>query len=122
MNLPGYIDLGPHRIEVRTDEATARLLRDEQLRGKAHTSRALILLDPDGPESAVAESLLHELLHHCYDAASLAEGDDQERIVASLATWLLEALRRNPDLAAALVRGGAGCRAPTAEWVLRGDQ
>lgn len=100
-DLPDHVNLGSHRISIDATEATARLLRDEDSRGDSRFDQLLVRLDADRPHTAATETLLHELLHCCWNASALRalEVDEaQELVVTALAPPLLEILRRNPDL------------------------
>ncbi len=102
--LPAYVDIGPHRYTIDTSHETAMLLRDEGNNGDSRPDRHLLRLDTDRPHTAVAETLLHELLHCAWQHTSLRvdHNSDEERIVTALAPLILEALIRNPTLVAYL--------------------
>jgi hypothetical protein len=106
VKVPKRITLAPHVYEVRTDPETARLLRDEDSRGDSRPDQLVIRLDPDRPHTAIAETLLHETIHCCWNhtALSIDTTDDttEERTVTALAPLILTLLRSNPDLVAYL--------------------
>lgn len=65
---------------------------------------------PTSPPAAVAETLLHEILHCVTESAGInAElGEaEEEKLVRRVAPLLLDVLRRNPDLVAYLTGGAA---------------
>lgn len=100
VTVPKQLVIGPHTYEVRTDDDTARSLREENRRGDSQCDRCLIRLDLDLPHSQIAETLLHETIHCAWAQTSLSEvdalRDHEEGIVRSLAPLLLHLLRANP--------------------------
>jgi hypothetical protein len=110
MKVPKHFTLPPHTYSIRTDDETARLLRDEDSRGDSRPDQLVIRLDTDRPHTAVAETLLHEALHCCWNhtALGLDTGDDntEERTITALAPLLLTLLRANPDLVTYLTADG----------------
>jgi hypothetical protein len=111
MTLPPHVDVGGHRFRIDASDETADLLHDEDANGDSRPDRSLIRLDPRRPQSQVAETLLHELTHCLWSLTGLPAhevNEHQEMIVTALAPWLLEALRRNPDLVAYVTASGTG--------------
>ncbi|MBA3580613.1 MAG: hypothetical protein H0W42_11575 [Gemmatimonadaceae bacterium] len=108
MTIPSSLVLGPHLYKVDCSHDTALRLRADQRRGDSHADSLLIRLDPDCPHTIAAETLLHELLHMCWNQAAVndIEGVEphEEKIVAALSPLILELLRRNPDLADYLLK------------------
>lgn len=104
--LPSHVTVGPHRITVRADADTGRLLREEDSRGDSRPDQLLIRLDTDRPHTAVAETLLHEVLHIVWNQTSMRSSeacrDIEEAAVQALTPWLLGVLRDNPELVAYL--------------------
>ena len=49
-----------------------------------------------GPRKA-AHTLLHEILHACYNIAALEDKDDEEKIVSCLSNMLAGAMRDSPE-------------------------
>ena len=108
--IPAHVDVGCHRFTIRSDADTAAGLRENGNRAETRAERLLILLDPDLPQSLLAESLLHEVLHACWAQTPLrcAEGikDSEEDIVTALAPLIVGVLRSSPELVALV--GGKG--------------
>jgi hypothetical protein len=103
--LPDHVDLGPHRYTIDASHEAATLLREDGSNGDSRPDRHLIRLDIDRPHTAVAVTLLHELVHCAWQHTNLRvdhDPDHEERIVTALAPLLLEAVRRNPTLTAYL--------------------
>lgn len=102
MTIPTSVRIGPHAYTVRTDHDTGKLLHDEGSRGDSRPAVHLIRLDVDRPHTAIAETLLHEVLHCAWDQTSMRTSanlnDHEEAIITALAPLLLGALRDNPDL------------------------
>ncbi len=98
---PSAVSLGPHRYTIDSSEETALLLHDEENVGDSRPDRLLVRLDTNRPPTKVAETLLHELMHCCWNESALRVHDVnewEELVVSGLAPWLLELLRGNPDL------------------------
>lgn len=103
MEIPDLLHLGCHEYTVNASEEAAEWLRQNERRGEAFPDKLLIRIDPAGPHTIIAETLLHEMLHICWDHAALNELDQlsqhEEHIVDALTPLILQLLRRNPDLA-----------------------
>lgn len=111
MNPPRGVLLGPHHYTIRTDAETRELLRAEGKLGDTHPDRHLIRIDLDGrPHTAVADTLLHEVLHAIWNQTPLDATEKleyhEEVIIQALTPWLLGALRDNPDLVTYLLHSG----------------
>lgn len=106
--VPATVRVGPHVVTVDITPETGRLLRDEDARADSRPDHLLIRLDVDRPHTAVAETPLHELLHHIWAQTSLRvdHADDEESIVSAVSARLLDVLRSNPDLVAYLTGEG----------------
>lgn len=72
--------------------------------GECDADRAIIRLRA-GDGAYMAHTLLHEILHACYDQAALRRKDGEERVVSGLANTLAQVLRDNPAVAAFLCKG-----------------
>lgn len=101
---PPSIAVGVHRYSVATDAAVCEDLRSEVKRGTVDPDRLLIRVDVSAPFTLTADTLLHEILHACWNQTPLRERDedDEERTVTALTPLLLGVLRDNPDLVAYL--------------------
>lgn len=100
MKAPDRLRVGPHVWRVRRRALDA----DGELYGRTEEQRLLITIAPGRAPSQERDTLLHELLHALWSHCALDQDDDeQERIVRSLAPWLLAALRDNPQLVAFLL-------------------
>ena len=108
-DVPSEVRLGPHTVTVRSDPDTVGLLREDGRRADTLPNVLTIRIDPDRPPTAVAESLLHEILHACWDLTSLRTSEQcaeiEEAAVSALSPWLLGVLRDNPDLVKLLTKG-----------------
>ena len=100
MKLPRRLRIGNHRYDVIGD--TIGLVGDHaENRGSTVNETLTIAIDARSPLSNQQETLLHEVLHACWDntAISAHEVDEhQEIVVTALAPPLLAALRANPTL------------------------
>ena len=106
MKLPKSVKIGPHVYSVVDEERAILALRDEGKYGITRPDRLEIHVDPSGAHTQVADTLLHEVLHCIWDQGALRTEDPglEERVICSLATGLLDALRSNPKLADFLLR------------------
>lgn len=104
MKLPRDILIGPHLYKVRSGKKAAAKMDDGQL-GESCSRSLTIWVHPNQHDSSVADTLLHEVLHACWDQTSLRclDSAQEEAAVSSLAPLLLAVLRANPDLVDALV-------------------
>jgi hypothetical protein len=99
--IPTSIVLGPHAYEVRADEESVRLLHAHGNRGATYNDQSIVRIDPDRPKTALAETVLHELMHCIVDKSPLRDRfskEDDEAIVVMMSVGVLELLRRNPEL------------------------
>lgn len=74
--------------------------------GRTTITTEEIWIRPDTSLNQQADTLLHEVMHACYNTAGVAlDGyDDQEEgHIATLTPWLLLAMRDNPDLVSYLL-------------------
>lgn len=97
--LPRHVQVGPHRYRVALDRVG--LLESSDRVGATSADRLVIALEPTLPHTAMADTLLHEVVHAVLDTAEL-EPDLEERVARCLGTGLLDVLRRNPQLVAYL--------------------
>lgn len=104
---PRTVKVGPHTYELRCDKRARADLAKKHLVGEADTSALVIRLDDRLAESALAETLLHEVLHCIWDQTPLRVMDDdlEESIVSAFAPPLLDVLRSNPKFASWLMNG-----------------
>jgi hypothetical protein len=104
--IPAHVDIGPHRYVIDSSPETGVLLHDEENCGDSRPDRCLVRVDASRPPTKVAKTLLHELIHCVWSHTPLRVAEfsgREEEIVSALAPWLLDMLRRNPDLVAYLL-------------------
>ena len=95
MTLPAHIKVGPFDVavvEIAADVAS-RLREDGDFDGDT----IHVAAGQHGP--ALADTVLHELLHAIFQTFALKDDDDEERIVSALATGIIGVLRDNPNFA-----------------------
>lgn len=104
MKLPRHVTIGPFSYDVHSDKAARQELGDLDQYGATDNLQQLILVTPDGSNGARAETLLHEILHACWDQTPLRDFDPdvEESVVAALSPLLFGVLRANPKLVKAL--------------------
>lgn len=79
--------------------------RSEDRFGLCSDVRALIQIDQQIVEEEpikAANTLMHEILHACHAVGDLQKGDDEERIVRTIANQLSQVWRDNPGVIAYL--------------------
>jgi hypothetical protein len=70
--------------------------------GECDKANAVIRIDTSyGPVKAVS-TLLHEVMHGCYDIAGITDEDNEERTVTQLSNQMTQVFRDNPELLAYL--------------------
>lgn len=107
---PKRVEVGPLVYTVRTDKQRSD---DADTFGFTDHEKSEIILDPKLAAPHARVILLHELLHTILrdaigaqrggKSALLADRDTEEILVTAVAPWLLEVLRRNPELVAYLL-------------------
>lgn len=98
--MPRKLEVGPFTYRVTAERA------EEGNLGYTNNDRLTIRVDPDYPDMAVQETLLHEALHATFYVAGLScrLGElDEELLVRTLSPALFALLRRNPKLVEYLV-------------------
>jgi hypothetical protein len=96
---PKEIEVGPYTYTVaHGDTVTRRQLGGDH--GETDHSELIIKIN-ERASGVVRETLVHELLHALSDLAGLQEqygAEADEQWCRRIAPWLLDTLRRNPDL------------------------
>lgn len=104
---PAVCFIGPVMFEIEYNGTKLKALSrldDRDRFGVTQMDQLTIIVDPDRPEDAIRLTVLHELLHAMWWVYSipilkeLDEADNEENIVGSLSSALLEIFRRNPDV------------------------
>lgn len=115
MKLPESVVVCGQKFEVRViddpEEAIARGTNHGTL-GATHVDKGLMRLRGGGEQSPdqMRDTMLHEVLHAVvrltYSEKAYAK-EDPEQAVGTIATHLLDTLRRNPELVAYLLDDAA---------------
>lgn len=95
MRPPRSFVLGAHRWRLLVD--VDEMLLDDGCHGSCIPRRKMIAVDGALEGTALAEVVLHELLHATL-AGLVLDDDLEEQVVQAQAGPLLEMLRRNPPL------------------------
>jgi cob(I)alamin adenosyltransferase len=91
----GYRDFAVEEWDTKQANAAGRY-------GECDKANAILRIDVTyGPEKA-ANTLLHEILHACYDISGLTDEDNEERTVTQLSSVMAQVIRDNPHLLAYL--------------------
>lgn len=103
MMLPEHLKIGyeVYRVSVGT--------KDFELQGECDTEHATIIINGRPSMRRRAATLIHEILHACWDQAEMGDlGDDarEEQIVNRLSTVLAQTLMDNPQLLRTLEEAG----------------
>ena len=93
MSRPYTVHIGPHNFAVHSNNNhTHRLIRDGKY-GETDLDKLSIYIRHDLPASLWDETLCHEVIHAAFAVSGLNHQlDDEERIVATLAPYLSQAL------------------------------
>ena len=106
MKAPARIKVASHVYAVVTGPVGATAARHAETRGSTIADDLTIVLAGDLPRSRQRETLLHEVLHACWDESALRSHEDacklEELVVTALSQTLVDVLRRNPKLVAFL--------------------
>lgn len=103
MNVTEVI-VGPHTYEVTVDKNAINACSsksEDSLVGQCDTALCHIIIDPEQSASQLTDTLLHEVLHACFEligASSDIDHDTEEKLVRRLSPVLIQVLRDNPDL------------------------
>jgi hypothetical protein len=104
--LPTSLRIGHLTYTVKPDNKGAE---DRGVAGDSNPYDCLIRIRTDYAPDAIADTLLHEVLHQCLAASGVVtkgkDADTEERWVAAITGPLLTALRANPDLVSFLLAG-----------------
>lgn len=100
LRLPVAVRVGPFDLTVKICEAADFTEREgETTEGEWSDRDHLIRLRDTHPSAlSLMDTLLHEIGHAIYDIYRLTDDDDQERIVATMATAWTQIFRDNPAL------------------------
>lgn len=100
--LPEEIVVGPYTYKVELSQQqinAASVEKEEHLIGSAQHVAQRIVLRPDMGADVTADTLLHEVLHCCFNQGNVfSTSKEEEEAVNFLACILLDTLRRNPGL------------------------
>jgi len=107
--MPATIEVGPFAYTVLVDPTA---MRDHEhaahhtCMGGLDTKGLRIMLAPEQAAGQMRDTLLHEVLHACFNVTGgLPTYDEEEKVLSLLASLLLDTLRRNPEFVAYLVGG-----------------
>lgn len=107
-NLPKTVRVGPYELDVVVSdppELNDADNPDMKLSGRLRLEENSIIVSSAQSGVYLADTLLHEVLHAVWAVAGGWSWDiDEERVVYSMSTVLLDTLRRNPVLVEFLVK------------------
>ena len=94
-NFPRFIKVGNIHVRVEFQEDVS----DDTAWGNYSATHFRIRLQDNIPCTGKAiEVVLHEILHAIFHCSDMKDADDEERTVATFATWLTMVLVDNPQL------------------------
>lgn len=97
MELPDKIKIGPYLFDVaernevwhrQTGDYGSMVFEDLQIN----------IVTSHRPRALVVDTLIHEIFHAIWEAGHLTDKDDEEKIVATLATWWVLVWDENKEL------------------------
>ena len=106
--LPSTVRVGAYTFSIELDENRVNSQRvkenDSHLVGHIDLHAQKISICPKQGPDALADTVLHEMLHACFMVSGApGSSEKEEKIVSILTPILLDTLRRNPDLVDYLV-------------------
>ena len=91
MRPPKHIRVGYRNWRIKCAE-----LRDRY--GECDKEAGLILYSPGQSPDVRLNTIIHEILHACFESGHVVDSDDEEKTVTILANQLSDVLSSNPDL------------------------
>lgn len=108
--LPEYMQIGPYNVRIVLDkeEMERARVRHSNLDacGLCDHQRQTIYIDPDMEIDAIVDTLLHEIMHFIFyitGGTNELGAEQEEKVILFLGSMLLDTIRRNPDVAKALL-------------------
>lgn len=98
--MPALIQIGPYLYSVELVE-----FEDPSRLGDIRYGQERIRISRDSAPNQQRDSLLHEVIHGCFQVSGCSEQDWNEQATSVLTTVLLDTLRRNPALVDYLMDG-----------------
>jgi hypothetical protein len=94
-SLPDFIRIGPYDVAIQVEDARWHDLN--QCYGRYIPGDMLIQFGAGAEinDLHAAETLIHEFLHAAYDIYHLQESDNEERLVTTFSTALVQIFRDN---------------------------
>lgn len=92
--LPKSVRIGPYDLDLRVvekmegDDDWGSFIAHQGIEVRAEQPNDIFALD----------TVLHEVMHAIYEGALLEAGDKEERVVAAMASGMVQVVRDNPDL------------------------
>jgi len=97
MQLPDKIKVGPYTFDIaERTEAWHRQTGDYG--SMVFEDLQINIVTSHRPRALVVDTLIHEIFHAIWEAGHLTDKDDEEKIVATLATWWLLTWNENEEL------------------------
>lgn len=92
----------PKTIRVGAFDYSVKVVEDLPDLGGCNADTLSIYLRPGMPVQKTCEVLIHEILHACFDGASLAKAGrlTEEHVVDALGYQIVQVMRDNPALLA----------------------
>ena len=98
------LKIGPLDYQVRYRTA----YEDPDSYGQCHKEDETITLRADVSAGRQLDTLIHEVLHACYDAYTRSGCLDEEAVCSFVGSALAAVIRDNPEFLAALTKGAKG--------------
>lgn len=95
---PSEVKVGPYRYDIEYRDEVSE--SEPDLFGLTVNRDHKIIVSARQSDAALRDTVLHEVMHAIFFTSGLfREVENEERIVAAAATWLLMLLQDNPRLA-----------------------
>ena len=95
MKLPSSIRVGCYDVLVQTMED--REAMSHGIYGHYASTEHIIRINEDLSPIKMLNTLMHEVMHACYDIGGLTDEDEEERIVTIMANICTQVVRDNPE-------------------------
>lgn len=100
MKLPTTVRIGYRDFAI--EDWDTKQAASSSRYGECDKANAIIRVDTTYGPVKSASTLLHEIMHGCYDIVGLTDEDNEERTVTQLSNQMTQVFRDNPDVLAYL--------------------
>jgi len=96
INLPDKVKVAC--FDIKVEEWHPNSANSRRCYGEFSALELLIRIDVSSAPTKIVDTLIHELNHAIYWVYGMEDGDEEERIVGTMATAWTQVYRDNPDI------------------------